>query len=35
MSRKRKINNITSEEAIHDDILRFIENGDNTETLEQ
>ena len=30
MSRKRKINNITSEEAIHD-ILRFVENEDSGE----
>ena len=28
MSRKRKINNITSDEAIHD-ILRFVENEDS------
>ena len=28
MSRKRKINNITSDEAIHD-ILRFLENKDS------
>ena len=34
MSRKRKIHTITSDEAIHD-ILRFVENGDNTETLEK
>ena len=30
MSRKRKINNITSDEAIHD-ILRFVENEDGGE----
>ena len=30
MSRKRKINNITSDEAIHD-ILRFSENEDSGE----
>ena len=30
MSRKRKINNITSDEAIHD-ILRFVENEDSGE----
>ena len=30
MSRKRKINNITSDEAIHD-ILRFLENEDSGE----
>ena len=30
MSRKRKINNITSDDAIHD-ILRFVENEDSSE----